>query len=187
MNAFKLLAALLICAGMSACSTYQVDTYNSSPANVVALRALPEPINLVSANAGGRDSITCRAVGPVRTPNGETFEAYVANGVRDELRLADRYAAASPTTVRAQVSQLDFSSSASNWTIAATLTWPGGASLTKQVAYPYAWNFVGEIACQQTARAFARAVQALVGELVTDPAFAANSRRAYQEIAAPIS
>jgi hypothetical protein len=51
-----------------------------------------------------------------------------------------------------------------------------GKSISVNDHYAFAGNFVGEVACNQTAQALMPAVQDLIGKVVTHPDFAALLR-----------
>src|SRR5690625_7160011 len=77
MKRIILLAAMSVFA--TGCSTYATDRYTISMDNVVALRSLNgQTINVgeFSASAPDKRSIVCRAVGPIKPPDGEPFSEY---------------------------------------------------------------------------------------------------------------
>ena len=111
-----ILVALLGCVG---CFTYAASRYAVSVDNVSALRALGKPqINVgpFTATPPGRREITCRAVGPIKTPDGDTFEDYVRKAFVDDLRLAESFSATGPVTLTANLETIDFTStSGGSW------------------------------------------------------------------------
>jgi hypothetical protein len=58
----------------------------------------------------GRTEITCRAVGPIKTPYGESFEAFIRKALIDELRIAEIYSETVRVTLTGRLDSLDFSS-----------------------------------------------------------------------------
>ena len=65
---------------LSGCSTYAASRYSISADNVTALRAFrgqTVAVGPFTAAQPGKTEIMCRAVGPIKTPDGETFEEFV--------------------------------------------------------------------------------------------------------------
>jgi hypothetical protein len=84
------------------CSSYAVAKYGVSVENVSTLRALgDEKINVGAFGAAkpGQTAIMCRAVGPVRTPDGGPFEEYIRKALIDELRVAGAFSDAASVTL----------------------------------------------------------------------------------------
>lgn len=77
-----------------------------------------------------------------------------------------------------RVDALDFSSGLTDaaWNIAVTISSSNGKSVSVDSRYPFSGNFVGEVACNQTAQALMPAVQDLIGKIITHPDFAALLR-----------
>jgi hypothetical protein len=74
------LASLLALGLLTGCSSYAVPRYGVSVTNVTALKqAGTAPVNVGKFTATGesRKEITCRAVGPIKTPDERPFEEYV--------------------------------------------------------------------------------------------------------------
>jgi hypothetical protein len=57
-----------------------------------------------------------------------------------------------------------------------TISSSNGKGLSVGTHYSFAGNFVGEVACNQTAQALMPAVQNLIGKIITHPEFAALLR-----------
>jgi hypothetical protein len=157
------------------CSSYAVAKYGVSVENVSTLRALgDEKINVGAFGAAkpGQTAIMCRAVGPVRTPDGGPFEEYIRKALIDELRVAGAFSDAAPVTLTGHLDKLEFSSTSGQWVFGLTVSSSSGKSLTLADTYDYETSFVGEKACALTAQAFGPAVQHLIGKLVKSPEFA---------------
>ena len=75
-----------------------------------------------TAGKPGRSEITCRAVGPTKTPDGEPFEEYIRKAFIADLSIAEVYSTAAPVTLIENVDALDFSSGLTDaaWDIAVT-------------------------------------------------------------------
>jgi hypothetical protein len=166
---------LAVVAFCSACSSYAVTPYGVSVANVAALKQTSGQtvgVKLFTATGVSKTEINCRAVGPVKTPDGQPFEEYIRKAFIDELKVADLYSESSPVTLGGNLDQIDFSSTSGNWVMGVTLKSSNGRSLAVTNTYSYETSFVGEKACALSAQAFGPAVQALVGKIVNDPEFA---------------
>jgi len=92
------------------------------------------------------------------------------------MKLAVAFASGTPRiSVAGKVNKLEFSSSrgltGGSWTIDITLTSSNGKSLTVNEYYEFNSGFAANEACRNTAEAFSRAVQNLVGKTVRNAAF----------------
>jgi len=173
--------ALPIAIALAGCSTYAAQRYSIAPANVAALRTFRgQGINIgpFTAAKPGRTEITCRAVGPIKTPDGEPFEDFVRKAFIADLDIAEVYWAAAPITLTGRLDAIDFSSGLTDaaWDIALTISSSNGKSLSADNHYSFAGNFVGDVACNQTAQALMPAVQDVIGKIITHADFAALLR-----------
>ncbi len=110
--------------------------------------------------------------------DGESFEEYIRKAFIADLDIAEVYSAAAPVTLTGRLDAIDFSSGLTDaaWDIALTISSSNGKSLSVDNHYSFAGNFVGEVACNQTAQALMPAVQDLIGKMITHPDFAALLR-----------
>jgi hypothetical protein len=162
---------------LTGCSTYAGARYSISADTVRMLRAFKGQsvsVGEFTAAKPGRSEIFCRGVGPIKTPDGEPFEAYIRKALIDELTIAELHVDRAPVVLVGHVDELDFSSgwTDAEWTIGLTLRSSNGRALTVTENYRFAGNFVGEIACNQTAHALMPAVQNVVARIVRHPDFA---------------
>ncbi|MGK9166373.1 hypothetical protein KXR53_08760 [Inquilinus limosus] len=165
---------LLLAAALGGCSTYAAQRYSISADNVMALRSLNgQTIAVGSFNSAQPPAteIGCRAVGPIKTPDGETFSEYVRKAFIDELKIANAYSEASPVVLTGVLDQANFSSMNGAWDLGLTLKSSNGRSLAVKEHYPFTSSFYGETACNQTAQAMMPAVQNLIGKAVKSPQF----------------
>ena len=170
----KLIILSLFAVLASGCSTYSANRYSISTDNVMALRSLNGvmvDVGAFSSSTPGQTEIMCRGVGPIKTPDGETFSDFVRKALLDELRMAETYASPAPVTISGNLDAIDFSSNSGNWNLALTVNSSNGKSMTVSEDYKYTSSFYGETACNQTAQAFMPAVQNLVGKVVRSPEF----------------
>jgi hypothetical protein len=142
--------------------------------NVVALKSLNGKVvnvGLFSATTPGQTEIMCRGVGPIKTPDGEPFAAYVRKALVDELRMADSFSPNAPITLTGNLDVIDFSSNSGNWNLSLSIKSSNGSAMSATENYAFTSSFYGETACNQTAQAFMPAVQNLVGKIVRAPDF----------------
>jgi hypothetical protein len=160
---------------LSGCSSYNVAKYGISPDNAAALKPMSGSkvtVGPFRAAEPGRTEIGCRAVGPIKTPDGLAFEEYIRRAFVDELRLADVYAESAPVALEGNLTRMDFSSTGGKWFLDLTVASSNGRSVQVSEVYDYETSFIGEKGCALTAQAFVPAVQSLIGKLVRSPEFA---------------
>ena len=159
---------------LSGCSTYSVNRYAISVDNVTKLRTLSGTqisVGEFSSPEPGKKEIMCRGVGPIKTPDGESFEQFVRKALIDELRMADVYSDKGDITLTGNLDAIDFSSASGSWNISLTVNSSNGNSISVAEDYAYTTSFYGETACNQTAQALMPAVQNLIGSLVSNTQF----------------
>jgi len=167
------LVAVLLLTG---CSSYAVPRYGVSVTNVTALKqtgAPPTSVGKFTTSGESKHSITCRAVGPIKTPDERPFEEYVRKALIDELQLAGAYGESVPLVLTGNLDRVDFSSTEGKWMLAVTVKSSNGRALTVGNDHEYETSFIAEKACALTAQAFGPAVQTLIGKLVHHPEFPA--------------
>ena len=165
---------------MTGCSTYAIPRYSISADNLSELRKIKSaPVALGSFKTVGpdvADSIICRAVGPVKTPDGETFAEYIKKALASELTLAEKYDANSSVVITGSLTALNFRSDVGEWTMALSLQSSNGQTMSVAEKYNYGFNWSAIVACDQTAQAALAAVQNLIHTAVSDVAFRALMR-----------
>lgn len=170
----KICLATAVVVGLSGCSTYSVDRYAVSVDNVSALKSLASSnINVGEFTTVGKSktSIMCRGVGPIKTPDGRSFEGFIRKALVDELKMADAFNTDAPVTLTGNLDSIDFSSASGSWDIAMTVNSSNGESLSVSESYSFTSSFYGETACNQTAQALMPAVQNLIGKIVQNKDF----------------
>ena len=170
-----MLLVLLIATG---CSTYASDRYSVSMDSHEELKQIAASlqgdglsVGSFTATEPGRIQIGCRAVGPIKTPDGETFEEFIREALIDQLQLADLYAPKSTQRISANLDTIDFDSAEGLWSLAVTVTNSAGNSYKVREDYNYSSSFYGETACNQTAQAFMPAVQNLIRKVIRHQVF----------------
>jgi hypothetical protein len=178
MRIFTTLFACLILVLVSGCSTYAVDRYTVSVDAQEQLLGLADrnatqkvAVEPFTATAANETEIGCRAVGPIKTPDGESFAFYIRKALIDQLKLAQRYSADGPIRIRANVDNITFSSHEGMWSLAVIVSDAAGNIFAVNEDYDFKSSYFGETACNQTAQAFMPAVQNLVVKIVSHPVF----------------
>ena len=170
----KLAFFIVLTVIVSGCSTYSANRYSIAVDNVMALKTLNGTklnVGTFTASEPGKTEIMCRAVGPIKTPDGETFENFIRKGFVDELKLAEVYFSSAPVTLTGNLDSINFSSASGTWDLALTVNSSNGNSLSVSENYSYTTSYYGETACNQTAQALMPAVQNLIGKVVRNAEF----------------
>ena len=170
----RIVAASVLLAITTGCSTYSALRYSPSTDNVVAIRALSgKMINVgpFTAVTPGQSEIMCRAVGPIKTPDGEPFSEYVRKAFLDDLRIANAFSDSSKTTLSGNLDAIDLSSTDGEWRLSLTVRSTNGKSISVAESFKYKTSWYGETACNQSAQALMPAVQNLVGRVVRSAEF----------------
>jgi len=175
-SAVPLFGCIMAAVSLGGCSTYQVSKYSLSVANTQAYKTPGViKVNVASFTAEGdaaNTEMSCRLVGPIRTPSGETFAGYVQSAMTDELRVAGLYDEAAPVVIKGHLAHLAFASAGEGtWELTLVVTIGSQAPFTVERKYKFETSFIGEKACALGAQAFLPAVQDLLGAVANDPAF----------------
>lgn len=170
-----LLLLVLIGLFASGCSTYSADRYAISVDNREALKASNpdgKPVSLGEFTATEpKTEITCRAVGPVKTPDGQPFSEYIRKSLEDELKVAEMYSKDSDLVISGNLDNIDFNSNGGSWMLSLTVMSNNGESFKVDEVYDYKSSWYGETACNQTAQALMPAVQDLIRKVTTHSTF----------------
>lgn len=163
---------------VAGCSTYAADRYSISADNVAtikqAMAASPGTklaVGPFTAAEPGRTEFDCRLVGPVKTPDGQSFEAYIRRALIDELQLADAYSETGNPVISGDLKSIDMDSFDGKWNIVLAVSSSTGAAYTVTEAFDYESSFFAEAACQQGSQAFQPAVQDLIKKIVSHADF----------------
>lgn len=161
---------------LAACETPTTQRYAISADNSMALKALnASNVGVGSFMPPADFSANCRALGPLKVADNLSHSQYIQKAFEDELKVAGAYAANPRVTLNGKIDKLEFSSSrgltGGSWTIDLSLASSNGKTIKVNEYYEFESGFIATEACRQTADAFSRAVQNLVGKAVRDPAF----------------
>jgi len=178
LNRILTIAAIAAAAAtLSACETPTTQRYAVSANNNQAIRGIGATgISVGAFTPPAGFSSNCRALGPMQVADNMTHTDYIRHAFEDELKIAGAYASGSPrVTLTGTVNKLEFSSShhltGGYWDIDLGLASSNGRSMTVSEHYEFDSGFAAPEACRNTAEAFSRAVQDLVGKAVTSPEF----------------
>ena len=164
---------------LSGCETPTTQRYAISADNNQAIKALnTSGVGLGTFTPPADFSANCRALGPLQVADGLSHTQYIRKAFEDELKIGGAFATGTPrVTILGKVNKLEFSSArgltGGSWTIDLLLTSSNGKSLPVSEYYEFNSGFAANEACRNTAEAFSRAVQNLVGKAVRNPGFAA--------------
>jgi hypothetical protein len=168
----------LIGLSVEGCSTYAADRYSVSADNITAIKQAMAThpgtklgVAPFTAAEPGRTEFDCRLVGPVKTPDGQSFEAYIRKALVDELQIADAYAETGTPVITGNLNSIDMNSWDGKWNIVLAVSSSTGAAYTVTETFNYESSFSAEAACQQGSQAFQPAVQDLIRKVVSHPDF----------------
>lgn len=174
----RTLALIGACMVLVACESPTTQRYAISADNHQAIKALGATgVGIKPFEAPPEYSPNCRALGPMKVADNLTHTQYIQKAFEDELKIAGAY---EPNTARVtlggKVNRLDFSSSkgitGGYWQIDLTLVSSNGKTLGVNEYYEFNSGFAANEACRNTAEAYSRAVQNLVGKAVRSAEFA---------------
>ena len=183
--AFVASSALAGCGGVAAVmgptalvgvGGFTVSKYGASVKNVIAVKnsgITPVAVSNFTFATPGLSTISCRSLSFVETPDKSSFESYIQKAITDELKLAGLYDPASTIVLQGNIERLELNSilSAGKWVISLNLASNKYSGYTTIVTYESPTNLIGDIACQQMAKAFFPAIQDLLNKTVSDPRF----------------
>lgn len=179
MNTRTALGVSLVALLLAGCETPTSQRYAVAAENVQALRAIGATGVAVGGFASPADfSAMCRGLGPLQVADGLSHTAYLEKAFADELKIAGSYAAGTPRVVLSGVvHKLEFSSMRAlvggSWSIAITVRSSNGQQVSVEEHYEFSSGFAANEACRNTADAFPRAVQNIIGKTLRHPNFAA--------------
>jgi hypothetical protein len=157
-------------------SPHATSRYAISVENVTYLRAFRGQTTVAvgefSAAEPGRSEITCRAAGPIKTPDGEPFEQFIRKALIADMTIAEVYSPIAPVILKGRLDSIDFSSlTDAGWSIALTILSSNGKSISVQEVYLFKSGFDAMTACRETATALMPAVQNVVNKVIRHPDF----------------
>ena len=177
-----LLVVVVSALALTACETPTTQRYAISADNNQAIKALgTSGVGLTTFAGPGDFSSNCRALGPMQVADGLSHTQYIQKAFEDEFKLAGAFGQSpARVTLAGKVDRIEFSSTRAvtggSWTIDLSLRSSNGKVLRVNEYYEFSSGFLAQEACRNTAEAFSRAVQDLVGKAVHHSEFAALVR-----------
>lgn len=168
------LAIVAACSILMTGCAFKTTSYGMSADNIAAIKSSgikPVDVKKFETFSPGLKTLVCRGAGPVTVE--PSYEAYIEKAFIDELKVAGAFDPASTTKIANKINSIDFSSAMSGgkWMFSVTTSGANGTSFTTESSFEFSSSFVGDRACQETAQAFAPAVQKLIGDIIKNPAF----------------
>lgn len=180
MNRILTIAAIAAASAMlTACETPTTQRYAISANNNQAIKNIGVTgVGIGSFTPPVGFSSNCRALGPMQVADNMSHTDYIRHAFEDELKIAGAFASGAPrVTLTGTINKLEFSSThhltGGYWDIDLGLVSTNGSSMTASEHYEFDSGFTAPEACRNTAEAFSRAVQDLVGKAVMNPGFPA--------------
>lgn len=174
----RILIVVVAALVLTACETPTTQRYAISADNNQLIKALGASSVGVGTFVGPAEfNANCRALGALQVADDLTHTQYIQKAFEDELKVAGAFASGTPrVTLTGKVQRLEFSSmralTGGSWTIDLAMASSNGKSLLVNEHYEFSSGFSAPEACRNTAEAFSRAVQNLVGKTVRNPEFA---------------
>jgi hypothetical protein len=175
---------LAVSALLSGCETPVTSRYAILADNNMAIKALGVGgIGIGPFTGPSNFSPVCRLYGPLKISDDLTHTQYIQRAFEEEFKIAGAFEQFSPrVTLTGQISRLEFSSIGSDpdsgatiprgsWTINLNLISSNGNTMEVLEFYEFPSGILAVEACRQTADAFSRAVQNLVGKAIRSPDF----------------
>ncbi|MBX3628173.1 MAG: hypothetical protein KF892_24395 [Rhizobacter sp.] len=171
------IAVLATAVLLTACETPTTQRYSISADNNIAIKAInAKDVGIGAFAEPATFDPNCRAMGPLQVADGLTHTQYIRKAFEDELKVAGAHGSPPRVTLTGKVTRLEVSSSRAvtggSWTIDLDLSSSNGKTMAVKEYYEFNSGFAAPEACRNTAEAFTRAVQNLVGKAVRDPQFA---------------
>lgn len=171
-----IVAAMLL---VAACETPTTQRYSISADNNLALKSTGATgVVLGDFSSSVSFDASCRMLGPMQVADGLTHTQYIRKAFEEEFKIAGIYATGAPRVrLAGKVTRLEFSSTSGltggYWNIDLTIQSSNGRSMKVAESYQFSSGFQANDACRNTAEAFSRAVQNIVGKAVRNSSFAA--------------
>jgi hypothetical protein len=154
--------------------TYNIPSYTAQSENLNLVRSGRNTISVIQEKPEFSDdgSIVCRASGPVKLPNGQTFSSYITDALKDELKSVNLFDERATNKLRVRVKRVDFSSSlgATNWYIDADYL-VNDNKVSVSSVYHDRSSYLGTKACNNMAQYFQKAVAEHLRQLYSKAEF----------------
>lgn len=160
---------------LSGCAV-RVPTYNATADSVVKLRQMNTRMYIAQVTSeDSEDSVLCRLGRRVKTPQNQTFDKYIENAFKEELKMADMYSENSDIKISIFMNDLNANSgvaSTGSWKFDANISSSNGKSFNLVSNYTYETSFNGGVTCNELMpNAFLPAVKKFIYDIITNPSF----------------
>jgi len=156
-----------------------INDYKASAINVKTIKEKYNKsgvkINIGSFTSNGPEnkSIMCRLNGPITPPDGKSFESYIADALRSEVKFAGIYSDGSKISFNTHFEQISFNSTIGlgKWVIIAKFSTENNSNFKVESEYEFDAAFAAALACAQVSEAFPNAVEKFIDHTVSHPEF----------------
>jgi hypothetical protein len=159
---------------LSGCISYQIPSYSTGPENTRIIDGATENVTIVAEKPSFEDTglIFCRGAGPVKVLEGKNFTDYIVGALEQELKYKNIYNQTSENRIKIKLTKVDFSTAlgATNWYIDGQYL-IGEKSVNISTVYNDRSSYFGNVACQNMALYFPKAVSQHLNQLYNDPIF----------------
>jgi hypothetical protein len=120
-----------------------------------------------------KNYVLCRVADTISTPNNESFEKYIENAFKEELKMSDLYDSQSSIKISGHLKKIISLSMPGNtyWEINVDIKSNNGKSFSVSTKYEYAATFMAYTACNNMANTFAPTIKLLINKIITHPKF----------------
>ena len=166
---------LIIAIGFNGCGI-KTSEYNVSADNVLKLRSIQNTkigVANFTANTENETQVMCRLAETITTPKGETFETYIEEALKSELKMAEVYDENADIKISGNLIKVYGSSMLGNayWEVEIQINSTNGKSIQVKTKREYPSSFLAMTACNNMATSFSPTIKQLVNEIITHKDF----------------
>ena len=175
---------------LSGCTSFNVPTYSADSQNIESIGGRPNKFNIVSDKPSFEDTgkILCRMAGDITVLKDKTYNDYLLDALREELTTRKLLDDKNDRTVSVKFTKVNLSSSlgSTRWFIDGEYNFNGKTQLVSTV-YDMDSNYFADVACNNIALNFPKAVTQHLGQLYKSSVFiaAAGDKQAIKPIEDP--
>lgn len=176
----SILAFILFILLIEGCASYAIRDHKASVETVNNIKEKFQKsgvkINIGSFVSSKPDiyDIECRLSGPIKPPNGISFNAYIIDALKQDMNFAGIYSEDSTITINVYFEKIDFSSisEVDKWIISARFYTSKDNYFKVIGEYKFDTSFSAYAACAQVSEEFPRAVEKYINDTISHPDFA---------------
>jgi len=165
--------AMLLLEGCA--TTNVVSEYKASAVNVKNIKGMyaktgtKVKIAHLTSKKSEEKSVMCRLAGPISAPNDSTFELYIIDALKSEMKFAGIYEHKSKISLKIRFDEINFDSSEGKWIINSKVSAENKNSFNIKSEYGFDASFLGGMACAQVSAAFPKAVEKYINSVISHP------------------